>query len=339
MRMFFAKDELLFIENLAISKFEYALSFAGFSPSNTFVFPLIIKAGWLLLICEFSLVQLAWFATAYLLSFPLLVIFLALFGKKIRSAIKENQPKASLIEPKHRSFSFSNATVALLTGWLILYGGSSNQLPQIAGILLAASLLGGRVLAALSFAGPIEAVKLKWAEAFIQMFNEILKKGGVSSFRRFEDFLYRLLLRGAWITRGSKGRNRAAMLVLLRYLLNLFALGFANILFWALLIRFSTHPFIGLQEALMISGTRVLPGFTVSADLKMPLWVSVGSSISAWVLFVVYAGPAASIFPLMQQAYVDAISSAHIKLRKTAMAFLSHVRSSTGGPHEIQPLS
>jgi hypothetical protein len=119
------------------------------------------------------------------------------------------------------------------------------------------------------------------------------------------------------------------MLVLFRYLLNLFALGFANIFFWALVIRFSTHPqFIGLREALTVSGTRVLPGFTVSSDLKMPLWVAAGSSISSWVLFVVYAGPAASIFPLIQQAYVDAISNAHLKLRKAAMTFLVHIRSS-----------
>jgi hypothetical protein len=117
------------------------------------------------------------------------------------------------------------------------------------------------------------------------------------------------------------------MFVLLRYLLNLFTLAFATILFWALVIRLNAHPFfIGLGQALLASSARVLPGIEIQQGLTLPRWVEAGSSASAWVLFVLYAGPAASIFPLMQQAYVNAMSETHVKLRRAAVALLIHIR-------------
>jgi hypothetical protein len=183
--------------------------------------------------------------------------------------------------------------------------------------------------AALWFTGPIEVVKNVWAEAFVQISDKALKLDNNSAFQRmYLRFIYRILIRAAWVTRGSKGRNRAAIMVLLRYLFNLFTLGFATVLFWALVIRLNTKPtFMGLGQAILTSSARVLPGIEALPPSQLPQWVETGSSASAWILFVLYAGPAASIFPLIQQAYVNAMSEAHVKFRHAAIALLLHIRA------------
>jgi hypothetical protein len=326
MRFFFGSDKLVGAENYAILRLEIALSFLGFSPTNKAIFPFLIKFVWLSLICEFSLIQVSWFVLVYLILFPLLALFFLFFGKRWRDQIKKNQPKNGLLRPSQKTFNLRNAAVALLAAWLLLYGGSSGKWPQLLGIILAGLFLLQRISSALSFAGPIEVIKSRWIEALVQISHNRVQAANTAFARKYERFIYRLVLRAAWVTRGSKGRSRAAMFVLVRYLLNLFTLGFATVLFWALVIRLNTPVQIGIGQALLASSARVLPGIDVPTGLLLPRWVEAGSSASAWILFVLYAGPAASIFPLVQQMYVNAMSEAHVKLREAAVSLLLHIR-------------
>jgi hypothetical protein len=339
MRFFFGSDKLVGAENYAILRFEIALSSLGFSPTNKAIFPFLIKFIWLSLICEFSLIQVSWFVLVYLILFPLLALFFLFFGKWWRDQIKKNQPKNGLLRPNQKTFNPRNAAIALLATWLLLYGGSGGKWPQFLGIILAALFLVQRISSALSFAGPIEVIKSRWIEATVQLSHNRVQAANSAFVRKYERFIYRLVLRSAWVTRGSKGRSRAAMFVLIRYLLNLFTLGFATVLFWALVIRLNTPAQIGLGQALLASAARVLPGIDVSAGLLLPRWVEAGSSASAWILFVLYAGPAASIFPLVQQMYVNAMSEAHVKLRQAAVSLLLHTREmESASAQEAKPV-
>lgn len=328
--LIFGADKLLSFENLTITRFELALTFFGFSPSNKAIFPFLLKAVWLSLICEFSLTQVLFFITVYLFLFPMIAVYQLFRWRSWQLNLRKNWPKPGLAISNANSFNFTNATIALLAAWLLLYGGANGRVPQLVGVILAGFFLVERVAVALSLAGPIEAVRNRWAEAFEKTSINIRGRKATTPFElRWAQFIYRCLLKGAWFTRGSRGRNRAAMLVLFRYLWNLFILGFATVLFWALVIRLNMHhDFIGLGQALMTSSARVLPGVESPTALRLPQWVEAGSSASSWILFVLYAGPAASIFPLIQQAYVTSVSEAHRKFRHAAIELLLHIRRS-----------
>lgn len=341
MWIFAGRDRFLKLENRAIFDIELGLSHIGFSPTNKAVFPVLLKVGWLALISGFSALQITWFFLVYLPSFPLTVVILVFFGKKWRDQLEKNRAKTGLSQSRPKSRKFTIATIALLAAWILLYAGSNGRLPQMAGMVFAGILLIERFSAALSFAGPIEPVKSNLAEAFAETTSKLLHKDGEGGtpansskdeipstvILGLQKWVYFLLRKAAWFTRGSKGRSRAAMIVLLRYLLNLFVLGCATVIFWALAIRLNVSgSALGLTQAVLASAARVLPGLTVPGGLHLPLWVEAGSSVSAWVLFVVYTGPAASIFPLVQQAYVNAMSEAHIKFRRAAIFLLLHIR-------------
>jgi hypothetical protein len=94
MRVFFGKDKLLGIENFAISRIGEALSYFGFSPTNKAIFPFLIKAVWLSLICEFSIIQIIFFISFYLLFFPIWVIFLVVSREKMANKIKRKLAEA-----------------------------------------------------------------------------------------------------------------------------------------------------------------------------------------------------------------------------------------------------
>ena len=96
---------------------------------------------------------------------------------------------------------------------------------------------------------------------------------------------------------GRPARNRAALFVLIKYMSNLCVLGGLAILFWALVIRYFSLPgVIGMVPALLASSARVIPGIPEPSLLKFPDWIKASTSITAWMIFVLYAGPVASLF-------------------------------------------
>ena len=110
---------------------------------------------------------------------------------------------------------------------------------------------------------------------------------------------------------GKAARRRTALVVLLRFMLNLAALGAISILFWAIAIRFVLAPaHVSLSEALLASASRVIPGIPDPSTLKVPTTIQALASLTAWLVFVLYAGPVASLFPTFQEQAI-ANSVAH----------------------------
>jgi hypothetical protein len=112
---------------------------------------------------------------------------------------------------------------------------------------------------------------------------------------------------------------------------NLCALGSLAILFWALVIRYSLLPDItGMVPALLASSARVIPGIPESNSLRFPDWIKVATSITAWMIFVLYAGPVASLFPVLQDRFVKQTSNLYGRLRiarKTLYAPVYHLNN------------
>jgi hypothetical protein len=104
---------------------------------------------------------------------------------------------------------------------------------------------------------------------------------------------------------GKTGRRRAALFVLFRYMGNLAILGFLTIFFWALAIKLYKSPVsIGLSEALLASAAHVIPGVPDPDGIRVGAGIQAGTSLMAWAIFVLYAGPVASMFPMLQEKYI-----------------------------------
>jgi hypothetical protein len=329
---------IFYPERLIYALIERICAATGFSPSNAALFPTILKLGWLALILNSEVIPCVFFFLFYIPTFPLTMLFLAARGKTYREEVRKNTQKSGLFQPRPKR----NLTVpifGLLLAWLLLYGGSQAKYPQIAGIIISGALLLRRSYSAFLFAGPIEQVRIQLAqivENFSVNYEAATSKnskaldGSIGLIRIglfFVNVIYYLLLKAALFTRGSRGRSRAAIFVLLQYVINLFILGAATVVFWAITIRcYAQSAKLDLAQAILASAARVLPGLEVPSGLHLPLWVQVGSSISAWLFFVVYAGPAASIFPMVQQSYVTAISDAYKSFRKAAVSMMHYMR-------------
>jgi hypothetical protein len=97
---------------------------------------------------------------------------------------------------------------------------------------------------------------------------------------------------------------------------NLCALGSLAILFWALVIRYSTLPELtSMAPSILESSARVIPGIPEPNLPKFPDWIKVATSITAWMIFVLYAGPVASLFPVLQDRFVKQTSDLYGRLR------------------------
>jgi hypothetical protein len=112
---------------------------------------------------------------------------------------------------------------------------------------------------------------------------------------------------------GRAARNRAALLALLQYVFNFCVLGWLAVLFWGLMIHYSTLS--DLRSAILASASRVIPGVPEPNLVTIPDWVKTAASVTAWAIFVIYAGPVASLFPIIQERFVKRSSQRYAQVR------------------------
>jgi hypothetical protein len=331
-------DALFFDLNSALMKL-------GFAPPNPNIISICVKLLWLFAICAFSLVQ----AIGFFLYVPFLPLVL-LMGvalrkrlepyRKIREESFKASRKSGLLIPK-RTWGFPLLCLLLL--WLVLYGKTSAPYPLFLALVLTALLFCSRVARALTFAVPAD--NNKWARIeslsanarkFIARASEDLKSGGSLDKLQLNMaiwngtfFLRTFRILSRWL-HGKAARRRTALLVLLRFMLNLASLGGISILFWALAIKLVMLPTrTPSLDALLASASCAIPGIPVPSTVKVPALIQTFDSLTAWLVFVLYAGPVASLFPDFQREAITRSAANYAKLRderKAIYRFLEPLR-------------
>lgn len=332
------KGRLFYFERQFFISLESGLAASSFTPSNPHYFAIFLKLAWLSLLSGFSVIEALWYVTLYVPFFPFSMGFILWRGNAWRKEMEQKKMVGGLARPAPRH-TYTLRLIALMLAWLLLYGRSHERIPQLVGIVIVGALLLDRASSAFAFAGSIETAKSGILDALIllnQQTNaaELIDETKVTprAILKLKLFCFRSwywFLRFLYgITRGKKGRNRAALVILIQYVYALLLLGLVAIFFWSLIIRFNVNSSgFGISVAFLASAGRVFPGLSSPAGLKIPLWIDLGSSMTAWLLFVVYAGPAASVFPTVQAAYIKLIADSYAIIRSGAVKAMLRIRS------------
>ena len=162
----------------------------------------------------------------------------------------------------------------------------------------------------------------------IEEVKEHLSSGNIVDFNRYKGnvlvskIAYSLLKTiSVWLY-GRAARRRVALYVLILYIVNLATLGFLSILFWSFVVRYSLSPaFVEMRDAFLASASHVIPGMPDSTKIKVAAWIQASVSITAWMIFVLYAGPVSSIYPTLQDKYLKNTARLYIRMRRARILF------------------
>jgi hypothetical protein len=302
----------------------------GFASSNQRLLPIVSKLFWILCITQFSWAQLIGLSL-YVLCAPVWFPLYLVFRKRLKNNQANQTIPPSKIELINTDFSVTAFLVASLAGWFALYGSSTSRFPLIVALVLTGSLFATRVYAAFTYTtgldpdkGGLLATITMLPFALLLSFLRIIVTSGaptVSNSRleaqiRTQQFVLRLLRRVSAYLHGRDGRKRAALLVLFKYMTNLAILGFLTIAFWALAIKLYKVPaLVSMSDALLASASHVIPGVPDADGIKVNAGIQAGISLTAWAIFVLYAGPVASVFPMLQERYMKHIADYYQTLR------------------------
>jgi hypothetical protein len=308
-------DMLGSFESAALQGFLGILSRWGFAPANPVYLPPLLKWGWLLGITSFAPAQLFGFCL-YVLALPITMVVRLLAGRTLTdygSSAPASQRRG--LRPPGNSLAIIPLTIFAQLAWFMLYGGAVSKRPLLLGVFFSALLFASLAWRAFQRATPADEMAigpltrtaqtgLQWLQAIYDAFKKqppITKAAAVLSIKlnALPARYWRLFL---FAVRGRKGRNRIATLVLLNYVISLLILAASAITFWALVIKTVSVPNpLPFLAALRISSSHFLPGMTADGSIPVPWWCDFGPAVSAWVLFVLYVGPAASLLVRNQE--------------------------------------
>ena len=318
------------------------LSGIGFEPVNAAYLPAVLKLGWFFVITGFSPGGMIGFCF-YTIFLPIWVPIYYLFrdvADEARAETKKSEKPG--LRPKRSHRPLVSISLAALIGWFAVYGASTTKLQIAPGVMFSGVLF--LVLAYRSFqrAKPITERDAAGLKSFEQMGLQFVKhdveerlkqqewpkkKGDVLlqlKFPRLVEWIYRQV---ALFLRGKKGRERISMLVLADYVVALLFLAASAIVFWALVMRFVVAPAeIPLSVCLQMSASRFIPGLAPPNSVALPTWLAVGPSLTAWLLFLVYAGVSASILPQRQEAFANRLNRTYRSLRFITLYYRRKVR-------------
>jgi len=322
------------VERRIAVHFYGAASLIGFAPAETRYIPGFTKIFWCLSISGFHWLQFLGLFL-YVSLAPVTVIWNFVFWYlrkrgKIQQAI-EKKAADPIAVPKafERGMPISKLLYALLAGWLLLFANSMQRAPILAALILAASIFVIRLygttvsIAIAEVDGSGLASRIAWfpfgylLNVLRQIVSGRIKDEQLLTWLRFQRRLLRLLRRISTCFHGKAAERRAALLVFLTYSIDLLVLGMLVIFFWALWIKLSNLPAdVVISKALLASAARVIPGMPTPEGVKVTDLVQAGASLSGWLLFVLYVGPVASMFPVLQDRYLVKIREAREQLRQ-----------------------
>jgi hypothetical protein len=305
-----------------------ALTNVGFAPGNQSSLIWLFKSIWLLTITGFSWVEIIGLLV-YISFAPLTLLFYSIkrgkdFKEEARVAFeKVHQEK---LAQKRNTTTYFLTTI--LASWFLLFGDTTQRPALAAAMFITGLLFLARIYRAFEFTTLIGQSGKNWIDRFIEASVTSVVKAGASlkteqvlnlASLRFTLYmnskLYSALRLFSRWSYGRAAQRRVALLVLLDYLFNFSALGLLSILFWSFAIKYSTAPnHIGTAAALFASATHVIPGIPDSAGLRVDAWIQAAIAVTAWMLFVLYAGPVSSLYPEVQKRSVNQVISIHVEL-------------------------
>jgi hypothetical protein len=129
-------------------------------------------------------------------------------------------------------------------------------------------------------------------------------------------------------TRGRRGRNRIYTFVLAEYVGSLILLAATTVSFWAMADRAVLAPTsLPLSYFVNVSLSSVFPSFGIaSLPAGLSKFMALGPVVSAWILFVLYVGPASSNLSYRQKAYAKSVHTAHKFFRKFFIGYKNYLR-------------
>jgi hypothetical protein len=288
------------------------LSSVGFTPGNPdYVLPLL-KFGWLLTITGMSLWQFAgWWI--YLAIYPLSILFFYVFYEQLRGG--QVPPSEGLSKPQGKAIL--PIALGLSVAWFLLFGTSTSSKPILVGAFLTALIFLSLAVRAFQRARPVTEKDIEFGTWVQKLGMSAVadktrlkpeNKGAAAVHLKFERFHKGLLLWFVYCFRGRRGRDRMAMYILVEYVVFLMLLACSAVLFWGLAIRVTNPAALSLRQALVVSASHFLPGMPVpDGSTSLPLWTHLGPSLTAWILFVLFIGPAASLLPARQAVYATQV--------------------------------
>ncbi len=300
----------------------------GFKPLDFTYFPAVLKIGWVLAICEFDLVQVAGLI-AYVASFPgfALLYFAGLIAIPARGVSARQRPG---LRTSRMAMPVMPISAYLLVSWFLLYGGTTNKKHALGGCVFSAWVVATAAYRAFRATRPLDESDTLLLTKLRQKARDRLNVELVQDQRfavtppgameRYGGIVLKTLamkfyLGCAAFLRGKRGAERVSLFVLLEYVATLSWLGITSALFWTLAIKVAA-PAAPLFELFTSVVAKFLPGFTAS-DLppQLPLWLRLGPTLTAWVLFAVYLGVAASLLPARQEVYLASAAATYSDLR------------------------
>jgi hypothetical protein len=158
-------------------------------------------------------------------------------------------------------------------------------------------------------------------------------------------FVYRkawsLWRRFALVMRGQAGKNRLYLLVLADYVFSLLMLGAAAVLFWTMLVKLaaaqgdsSLTAFFRICLSYFLAGIK-----SPVTEPSLPFWMQIGCSITAFVLFVLFVGAAASLLPYRFSAYAERLDRRYRIARKFALSFKRTTKALENARYKLHQLS
>ena len=319
------------------------LSSIGFAPVTAESLTHVFKWGWFLLVIGFAPDQLVGIVL-YIFFFPILALIYLFFHEAITRAVAETEENRPGLLPKKIEKPVISVIVFLLAGWFVLYGGSFSQGPTIAGLMISGFLFIVLAYKAFQRVAPPEESEARFLSKIASGGSKLVESAlqslkdkpptsssVVSFLLRAYGWAEKFFVFCTMFVRGRRGRERVAVLILTSYISYLFMLGVSAVLFWSFAIRVAAGTTtVSLAMALRMSASHFLPGITIASVLHLPWWAEVGPAATAWVLFVLYIGPAASMIPCNQEQFLRAVDPAYRELRKVNIRWGSYRRKMQG---------
>jgi hypothetical protein len=325
--VFLRRDIFAHLELLLFEGVHRTASLLGFEPGNIRLLPALLKTFWVLCITNFSWPELLGLLI-YVALAPLILPVLTFFPK-VRKQYESK--KVEVVGQRglfQTGFRLKLSLVAGLVAWFALYGGSSAKPPLMAALVLTGWLFAIRLARALPYTaivgigldGPLDRVVHAAHQYLLNVIKQLLSGKMTDENLKYSVKVQRWVLRKLrWISvylYGGAAERRASILVLIRYVLDMSLLASLLILFWAIAIRLLSVPnFVGNSDAIMVSASHVIPGLAEPPGVKLSRVLELGIPFSAWIMFVLYIGPLASMFPAYQERYLKQIRIHYDNLR------------------------
>jgi hypothetical protein len=306
------------------------LSSVGFAPVNTSLLSGVLKTSWILIITGFNPFEVLGLFLFYVLAMPFWLTLYLAFRKHWNTG--ETAEEAEQSRTKTPWKWVFPTTALLFVAWFLLYGNATTKPQLLPGVFLCGLFSLILIYRLLLKPSPNNETKLPVLHWLTVLSYHIAKstsdrikkdntnKSELEAARKINGFIRRLTTRLTYFIKSSLSRNRIPNYVLAEYLVSLVVVAGTCIVFWALLIKAGVYPQASFTTTFHLSASHFLPGVQPpETSPATPLWSNLGPAATAWVLFVLYIGPAASMLPEKQKSTVGALRDLYKLYRKSLL--------------------